>query len=477
MKKSLKATAAVLAVSVTLTACANSADDVNIDKKALNLYAKSPVTQVEEQPFTLDGVEGLYTGDWKGDRPEGNGEFVISQYDYYSGEWYNGILYGQGKVQKTCDDGTWKYFEGECAYNAPSGEGVMYIGGLDGSFLFEINGDFSDESSLLYYLTDEEGRLTDLGGIQNGEYVSYVDNPNVMGGSVTRMINDDGYIYSGGTGEYIGQIDQNGLPNGYGYFESCGEQPNGQYRHWHVLSTWKDGYMDGYYIILENIDDKLFRKTVGCKKDGKAVGEFACYTTKESGLSVEKKNFDTYDDFDTFELGEDGIYRGSYATVEYFNNDGTYGFQRRRRTYKLLEDGSLDYEYTYRPEGSDEGEYCNYDKNDNLIDYGVPLASGWKSLKDNSITLKDVVITLGVALVASYAIYKVTAKVFNLDDFENSSAGRYLQRNKEEAANYLAENNVRKALQEKAEEEARLGHYDEADKLLDEAEKHHICIW
>lgn len=86
-KKGIKMTAAAMALVMLLTGCGSSEGDaaadrqsssaagdtnkVKIDKKALSVYQKAPITQVEDQQYSMGGYEGVYTGDWKGNRPEG----------------------------------------------------------------------------------------------------------------------------------------------------------------------------------------------------------------------------------------------------------------------------------------------------------------------------------------------------------------------------------------------------------------------
>ena len=178
MKKYLKAVAVFLAAAMMLTACAggkDNSDPEKIDKKDLSEYEKASVTQVKDQTYTFDEREGLYTGDWKGNRPDGNGKLVISSDEYYSGEWSNGSLVGQGEMKNVYDDGSYRYYKGECLYNQPAGEGKLIYGYEDGSFT-EIDGDFNDESTLICYLVDETGKLVDVGSMKDGKFTSYVDN-------------------------------------------------------------------------------------------------------------------------------------------------------------------------------------------------------------------------------------------------------------------------------------------------------------
>lgn len=465
MKNFLRATAASLAVSVTLTACTNSA----VDTKALSLYTSSPVTQVEEEPFTLNGEDGLYTGDWKGNRPEGQGDFIIGDYDYYSGEWYNGMLLGQGEIQRTYDDGTWKRFEGECAYNLPSGEGWMIIGSDNDSYCIEIEGDFSDESTLWCYTTNEAGKLMDIGCFSDGEYISYVGNPDIEGISFTDWvrprwtIEDISGSAEGYDGIYVGQTDENGVPNGYGYSVSSQYDSIFVYK----LGTWKDGRIDGYYTEWRN-DYSRWCERIGRMENGRDVGECVIYNEYPDYYKVRKINCDTSY---AYTLCNDGIYRTDYVTDEYHYSDGSCEYQKYI-TFKYDMD---DYRYYY------EGEYAKSDANGNIISAGEAdsrssCSLSWMSYKNiaNREFWNVMAPIVAIGVLSGVAIYSFCTWG---NDFENSSAGKYLQRKTEESAHYLSENRLSEELLKKAEEEERLGHTYDANKLREESEKHHIIIF
>ena len=461
MKKMLKATAAVLAVSVTLMACTNSADDVKIDAKALDLYAKSSVTHVEEQPFTMNGEDGLYTGDWKGNRPEGYGDFIIGDYDYYSGEWYNGMLYGQAEMQRTYDDGTWKRFEGECAFNSPSGNGSMYIGSDYDSYIMKIEGDFSDESTLLCYMTDDVGKLVDIGGFSDGEYVSYVGNPDIEGINFTDWVrsnlerNNSGL--SGYDGVYIGQTDENGIPNGYGYSVASHA---GQIVY--KLGSWKDGMIEGYYTEWRNGGERI-----GCVEGGRDVGECVIYQEylpdHYISYKVIQMNCDTSY---TYTLCDDGIYRTDYVTKEFHLSDGSV----ERQKYLTFKYDMDDYRYYY------EGEFVTCDEDGNVLRAGIADTESRCSLdwisyeelekRDFWNTIAPIV---AIGVVGGVAIYSLCTWG---NDFEGSAADRYLQRKTEESAKTLSESRKYDELMEKAREEERLGNTYNADKLREEAQDH-----
>lgn len=432
----------------------------------MDLYISSPVTQVEEQPFSMEGRDGFYTGDWKGNRPEGYGEFIIGEYDYYTGQWYNGMLLGEGEMQKTYDDGSWKRFEGECAYNLPSGEGRMYIGSDNDPYFMEIEGDFGDESTLMYYTTDGVGKLVDLGGVQDGQYVSYVELTEIEGGidfmDWVRM--DSAEIansWEGYEGVYIGQTDENGVPNGYGY--SVSNRYSTTVR---KLGTWKDGAIDGYYT--EWRDTGKWKTRTGTVKDFKDVGDCVLYRDELNYSVVKKVNFDTSY---TYTLCSDGIYRTDYVTQELFFNDGRYEYQK----YITFKNDLDDYRYYY------EGEYAISDADGNIIECGEADTTSVCSLKWMSYeeALKKELWNKIAPIVAIGIVIGVGAYALGTwgNDFENSAAGRYVQNTRDELARASEHNNLRRELLEKAGEEERLGNTYEANRLREEAERHNISVW
>lgn len=447
--KHMKPIALLLAMSIMLTTFSGCGSET------------AAVTNVSEKPFTVNDREGLYTGEWKSKRPNGNGELIISDTEYYKGEWCDGMLLGQGEFALLCDDGSYMHYEGKCADDMPIGEGTMTISSADSPYLLTIRGNFADESTLMCFTTDDVQKLCDIGIIRNGEFISCVDNPNAVEGiTAMRVINDKGFTYNDNPGKYIGETDENGIPNGYGYFElyPVTNEYTNQCIKYNCLGSWKDGYIEGYYTSLWD-NGMVGVKTVGCMTGGRDVGEYESYTYDSYGLTVEKMNYDTYDNYDNFELGDDGIYRGSYKETEYFSNDGTYGYNKRRKTYKLLDDGSYDLEYALHV--NDEGEYCNYDRYGNVIDYGVPLESGWQSLQPNDITLKDVLITAGVVLLGAYATYKFIIKPANEEMLKLSGVFETRQKSI----------NLKKDLVEKAKREDEQGFHEAAERLLEEADR------
>ena len=476
----MKIAALFLAAAMLLTGCASAgtpqngesgksgAADAADTKKA---EKSKSIVSVSDEKYTLDGKEGLYTGEWCDGVPEGSGEFVIDDLNHYKGEWKSGMLFGEGEFAEHYDDGSSVYYEGKCADNLPVGEGYMVFHAAHSPYFMVIKGNFADESTLTCHITDFNKKLFDFGGIVNGEFVSYVNNPDIEGISIVRKLNNNGYITEAyKPGVYIGEVDENNVPNGYGYFEEYWQEPNGSYVHSQILGSWKEGYLEGYYTQLfqrsKTPDDFTFGvKSVGCMTDGKNVGDYEDYFfNKDGSITVERVNYDTYDNRDNFELGEDGICRGSYKTSEYFNADGTYGYSKRRIAYKLNEDGSYGNLYV-NIDGRDcinncEGEYCNYDSKGNVTDYGIPLSDGWLSQKPNEISLEAILMTAGVALLGAYVTYKFIIVPSNQEIEEMSAAFK-------ERENLT---NLKRELEDRAVREAKAGHKEYAEDLLEEAD-------
>lgn len=451
--KSMKVTALLLAAAMMLTGC--SAGE-------LSQSSKHSVTNVTEEQYTANEKEGLYTGEWKDGVPNGNGELIISDTEYYKGEWCGGILLGQGEISEVYDDGSSMYYKGKCADNTPIGEGYMFFHPSDSEYYMVIYGNFADESTLCCFITDHNKKLFDIGGISNGEFVSYIDNPDIEGISC-ELFNRPG--------TYIGEVDENNVPNGYGYYTDFYQTLSGQCHYGSILGSWKDGNLDGYYTSLGKVSNSpdedyiMITKYLGCKRDKNNVGDYEEYCWDRNGLTVKRGNYDTYNNFDTFELGEDGIYGGSYEIREYFYNDGTYGYSKRRQAYTLNEDGSRGPVSSINVNGRDipmycDGEYCNYDRNGNIIDYGIAISEGWQSQKPNEISLKNELIAAGVLLLGAYATYEVIIKPSN-------EAIQQMSETFEEREYCM---NVQNDLRQKAEREEKYGNKEAAERLRQEAD-------
>lgn len=272
MKKLIRATALLLAATMTLTACngaspeqlselqsamgissknngGNAADVPRND----TLYENAQITEVVDKPYSAAGVSGVYSGDWKGDRPEGEGTLWLNDDEFlYGTGWKNGFLGGQCEVKFTSADGQYKQYEGICAYDQPSGQGTFTIGKEGDEFRTIIEGDFSDGSRLIYYTIDKDGRLSDIGGYINGDYESYIENPNVRGGSYLIDRAAVGATYKSRDGFYIGQVNEKGQPDGYGYYYEVYELEPGYIKQltsctYSAYGSWKNGKLKGKF--------------------------------------------------------------------------------------------------------------------------------------------------------------------------------------------------------------------------------------
>lgn len=496
--KLLKTTAFILAAAVTLTTLTSCQGD----------YSNANVTQVTDKSYSVDGVKGKYTGDWKGDRPEGYGELIVSDDEYYKGEWVHGVLYGQGEIRKVYDEGVWKHYKGECASNYPSGEGQMLMGVEGDPYLIEVDGDFGDESSLMYFATDEKGKLIEVGGIRGGGFVNYLeDGADVPWISYSEDEKDyqemlereaesqaeydelyAAHLESQSTskfpnnGKYFGQTDENGIPNGYGYYETTtiyNDIAIGPV-FMSKLGKWKDGHIEGYYTERQSFDTRSYRED-GCIEDGHGVGDFVSSDDQTFADGTNKVTVVTMnlDEVNSYQLCDDGAYRTGYRRTDYYFDDGSYGFQEVR----YRKDSSASGYMTYLGEPCvREGSYCNYDKNGNVIDYGIPenngTTEGWQSLAPNYKDLWDTVLIIGGIMLGGYAAYKVyswaSAPIFS----EDAGVTRMIESSREyrirSTEDYFESNAKRDELLDQArskrEQAERESGYRRND-LLNDAEK------
>ncbi len=369
MKKSVKATALILAFSVLLTGCAgspasNKHTQFERTEKSDKVYQKAEITQVKDKEFSVSDKTGLYTGDWKGNRPEGEGTLVISENEYYSGTWENGYLSGQGEIKTLDESGGVRYFKGECAYNVPSGQGQLTMGDIDSGTFMILDGSFDGESSLVYFMITDN-TLADIGDYTGGDLISYVGNYNVSGISRKK-------------GEYFGQTDENGIANGYGYYRENNGNPNA-YKEYCALGTWKDGELDGYYSTLyidrgnttKYVDRWYGREEVpstwstaiketGCLRDGQEVGVYIRTSSYDNdpkddrdGVYVESKDYDT----------------GITLKAEHWIN-GTHI-------------------YEWHNAFNTEAEYWKYDKDGNLLINSVTQDGQWTELVNKEKEAKE----------------------------------------------------------------------------------------
>ena len=388
----------------------SSADDVvssfnsspsGSDTLEYEVYASSEITQVKNKSYIVNGSSGTYTGDWKGNRPEGQGTFVVGETEYYEGTWKNGYLHGEGKILLVENDNTYKAYTGNCEYSQPSGFGIMkYHFGEENNIIY-LSGDFSDTQNMKYLLLTDTKRLRDLGEVVDGEYVSYTTEDYYNGFDIipeefvlepVRYGFVDSFDVSQ-KGEYFGPVNENGLPHGYGYLKVTNtmtgrNNKEHQTMYVQVLGNWDNGklYEDATYV--ENTEGRINDKTgvrtysnyikkSGDYKNGHFFGNYSedySYTSDpvmpSDGITLET-NIDK-NNKDSYKLDTDGLYKTDYELNVFYYPNGKYGEYKRRFVCKDINNLSDRYA---------EGEYFICDKKGTTLDYGVTDKEGldWNS--------------------------------------------------------------------------------------------------
>lgn len=317
-----------------------------------DIYSNSEITYVENQPFIINGTEGKYTGDWKGDRPEGNGALVTDKGEEYSGEWKNGYLSGQDCFFSMYVDDIYLIYRGVCENNMPSGYGVMAYDILDESeSCVVVRGDFGTKNDLMYFSHDNEYNLFDIGRVEYGEFISLVDNYDYVGMefiperdklSSTELVGSLGWSEVTQTGEYFGQVNDSGIPEGYGYARienNIVGESGSEVSYVHILGNWVNGEYTGQITKIKNsagadpLGDYIRRS-----KDVGKIGEEGYYgyctfyeesyydpPRPEDGITIRYRNNDyNYENFsENYALYDDGLYRTPYEISAHINVDGS----------------------------------------------------------------------------------------------------------------------------------------------------------
>lgn len=491
MKKLIKATSMLLAVTMTLTACQSESQTPTAKtlEKENEVYMNAAVTEVEDKQYDLNGTKGTYSGDWKGNRPEGEGTFWLNDEEYYYSEnWINGDINGYGEIKRRDSSGTLKQYKGVCSYSEPYGNGTMEIGEEGDDFRTVIDGDFSNSSQLLYFTLDTKGRCINLGGYINGEYESYVNNPGVTGMEyLMDRAPEGGATYKSRSGYYIGQINENGLPDGYGYyseqFETEGaivEQLNSI--SYQALGTWKNGKLDGYFSDVILGSDTLTRsetgfwgnknvtkydvisstKREGCLKNDKLVGNYSISTTIES--NPQRPNDDgvliTTIDFDN-----------KIKMVERFDIDGSHTYE-----WKHMESESW----------ADEGEYIKYDKDDKITVHKTMSNGNWTEImnlereeREAKEEARQRMIEKGAKIALAGATIWVAYKALRgLDEELGKGADQMVANAHARAEQSIVDRGIYNDYKKKAEDAIKSGRYNDARKLYDEAKPYeHAVAW
>ncbi|MDE7229525.1 MAG: hypothetical protein K2N56_03515 [Oscillospiraceae bacterium] len=486
MKKPIKATALLLAFTMTLTACSGGNGTRSLEED-YKVYLNAAVTEVEDKPFTLNGTKGTYSGDWKGNRPEGEGTFWINDDEYYYSEnWSNGDISGQGEIRRLGSDGIVRLYVGECAFGIPSGQGTMEIGESGDEHRTVIDGDFNDPSQLLYYTLDENDWCIDVGRYINGEYESYVGNFNVTGSAylIDRQLTG-GATYKSRNGNYIGQVNEKGQPNGYGYYTEEYELNPGIIEQltsctYHAVGSWKNGKLEGYFsdvligkgTITEyetgffgNRKETKYSVINSTKREGNAkndrlVGNYMISTSISSNpprpihdnMLVTRMNFDTNE-----------------KIVEQFNYDDTHTYQ---------------YSHMVSETVADEGEFLKYDKDGNVTIHRTLSNGKWTELKNLERESREEeearlrMFNRGAAI-ALFGLTFAGACYLNysaMKDFDNSDAGKFLADVRANCAQQAEDRDKYHELKKKADDALKTGHYNDASMLYDEAEKYLYAV-
>ena len=587
MKKITKMTALLLTASIALTSCSapfdlgsdkkdektqqqdNSKDEAktekqdsdpgildsifgifgsNDDKKEnisdngeTDIYVNSEITSVTDEPYTMNGRSGKYTGDWKGDRPEGEGKLVIDDNQYCCGAWINGMLDGNGESVTYKDNGMIYKYSGFFTANEPSGEGVLRIEEPGSDYYTLICGDFSSSEMQYGIYTKQNDYLSDAGKCINGQMISFVENPEMEGidySDPTLAVYDkydERSKYDHYEGKYYGDVDENGLPNGYGYFKGdchyttvyaatydetywdtnnwlqfsedewneLSDAEKDKFAFWmrtgydydtaidpvHInyLGKWEHGKRIGEYRICYwndtkpdwGIDEYAFIDANG-NYEGEATsitfGEpFKMRTIEyeDAVMWVTRQNNDTFYDC---KLCDDGSYRGSDQKTEVYFTNGNYGLFVHR-ILKASPDSSKE---------TTEGEWYIYNSDNKLLECGIYVpGSGWVSYEylekleqDKNRQRLENWEALGLAVGVGLALY-------GLAKWEEKSDAEFFQKVKERSAaaqretqQYLENKERKQDLLDEARSQYEIGNTYEAQRLYNEAQEINIgSLW
>lgn len=437
-----------MALIMLATGCSNNAGySGTSDMSGDSAVVQQSATSVENQAVTVNGLEYSYTGGWKDSFPDGYGELYLDDYNYIKGNWADGLLSGHVEYRATNEEGDYLVYIGEFSDNQPSGAGELYM--LPGSSedCIYISGDFSDTDTLTYYNLDKDNRLCDIGCIMDGDFVSYIDNPQIEGMSFVPSKYDyginNGLMHGasivGQKGEYFGQVDGNGSPSGLGYCRMTYDLESSDTTEDYtigILGQWDGENYSGPVLWLEESNGStvtttknwlgmsketvsqydVTTKVVGFYNGEDYYGDYEAHTTykhdppqDDDGLFITKKIADTYDDNTKFTLCDDGLYRGCYLTQEYYLIDGTFGYSKRRKVCKKSEDGVIYGDFAMS-KAAEEGDYCNYDADGNVIDFGILFQGGGESYmpeREKKTNILNAALTVGAAMLTAYAGYKL----------------------------------------------------------------------
>lgn len=556
MKKITKMTALLLAAAIALTPCENgsgillttisaSAQQRGAKATSSTSYSTAKVTKVKNKTYTMFGKKGSYTGDWKNDRPEGNGEWKIDEYEYCKGNWKNGMLEGDAIYAIFFDDGTYHYYDGVCSQNKPSGYGFMSYSLADDSYCI-VWGDFKTKKQLKYEYYDSDDRPADVGLIIDGKVQSFITSKALVSKGKTYIpdnIGVDTFVHMGmeltthwkGTYRvpdnsvkqdyYYGKIycnmyDEKGRPDGIGYFDAqykyygknngtnkpvgveynkenkkkYGDNLSGKtfyelseldssnfYGHLRYIGEWEEGVRVGKYIAYytrEKDPDWYVVETGETDENGNEIGEWtreavnckldiAATGHKTAKYMIYKMNRTTYNQY---KKSSDGLYRGSYDTMDVYYEDGQYAHFESCLYKKKYSDTT-----SYR-----EGTWYLFDKSGNVIDWGDYVGSDhqgkWRNQamikQDNKASSKKInwgaVAAIGAMVGGAYLLYKGLKN--SGSSVSGSSIDSRLALHRQQLSDSLARERKKDELLEEADKYDRLGDHYKAKELRKQAE-------
>lgn len=222
-------------------------------------------------------------------------------------------------------------------------------------------------------------------------------------------------------------------------------------------------------------------------ENGNFVDEYTMYTYTETdppirsdGLVIEKGLSDVYingSDFSfelqpqSYSLCEDGLYRTPEVCEEYYYNDGRSAYYHRRYVSVNNQPCVIGKDVSWMVPDDREGEYCTFDKDGNVTDYGIYTVNGWESTKpeEDNDDLRDEFIFAGVLAVGILTFVGLT---FSIDEDSDSFKKTYLQSRRNEIAAWKSKNSKYDELIEEAEEAADWGLWEKASDLFEEAQNY-----
>lgn len=157
---------------------------------SMNHSCSADVIYVEDAPYSICGSYGLYTGDWKGAGPTGNGSYTgtdVWKGDIvtYDGEWVNGLPQGYGRLY--IGNFLGHYWDMDyCGYmnkGMRHGYGVMLESGY---------GNALESGGFKYRIYEETEFEYDI-MIQETAYEEYYDG--VLDSYGTMKGSEDGWVY------------------------------------------------------------------------------------------------------------------------------------------------------------------------------------------------------------------------------------------------------------------------------------------